>query len=95
MAIESVKMGRIPKRLKEKALRDYEKQLMNRSRSYAQAEPNVRDDIITSVDEAHRDMSSLVHGKREPMHFDQNVVIVPQGICSLNVFTLSFLIRLM
>lgn len=26
MAMESVKMGRIPKRLKEKALRDYEQQ---------------------------------------------------------------------
>ena len=90
MAIESVKMGRIPKRLKEKALRDYQKQLTNPSPSWPRAEPTVRSDILASIDEAHDDTTSLVQGNYAPMNFDQNVVIVPRGTRSLNVFIVAF-----
>jgi hypothetical protein len=62
MAMESVKMGRIPKKLKEKALRDYLKQ---------QQEPNIeqsednQDTEIFYDDDTETDTYSLSNDKRE------------------------------
>jgi hypothetical protein len=94
MAMESVKMGRIPKKLKEKALRDYLKQEPN----IEQSEDN-QDAEIFYDDDTETDTYSLSNDKRESISSlssfsssssssmnirnsidsNQDIVIIPQG----------------